>query len=127
MPRRPLPAAFHPRRSTVRAPWSTAEARQVLDHAEHSCLTLSAYARQHGLCVRQLYWWRDRIARASSPAASPPATRLAFVPVVAVPPAPSRGSGVEVLVGDLVVRIERGFCAETLSRAVSALAGGAPC
>lgn len=127
MPSRPLPAAFGPRRSTVRAPWSAAEARQVLDHALHSGLTLSAYARRHGLCVRQLYWWRDRVARASPPAVSQPATQLAFVPVVAVAPAPSRGSGVEVVVGDLVVRIERGFCAETLSRAVSALAGGARC
>lgn len=68
----PTGQPFLPRRSSTRARWLPSEAKRILDHAAASGLSLNAYAARHGLCSRQLYWWRARLSEAQpAPAAEP--------------------------------------------------------
>ena len=132
----PVPT-FQPRRSTRHAHDTTAEARRILADASASGLTLYAYARHHGLDGGLLYWWRSKLGagphrrKASAAPAAP--TPLTFVPMVAAPADRSVGvaapavSGIELLVGEVTVRLQRDFCADTLRRALAVVAGGAPC
>jgi len=135
---------FRPRRSSLRAPYSRSEAAQILAHQRASGLTIGAYGRVHSLEVRQLYDWRAKLGLSPPKPAktaaqfgekSLPTTALAFVPVVAVSPvsvaasaaAPTEGgaSGVELAIGDVAVHLRRGFCGETLTRALAILTKGA--
>jgi transposase-like protein len=113
------------RRSSRNAPWTDAEAARVLAAAQASGLSLYRFARQHGLGVTQLYWWRERLAHRQVAAELTP---LAFVPVVAAEPAANPpGSGLELAVGVVTVRIAPDFCAETLERLLPLLVQAQSC
>ena len=108
---------YTPRRSTVRDPWDAEEARHVLAAAGQSGLSVAAFARRHGLCDRQLYWWRTRLR---SHADVEPATRP-FVRV-RTHSLPSREvSGIEIQVADATIRVAPGFDPQTLAQVVAAL------
>lgn len=109
--------AYQPRKSTRRDPWSEDEARAVLAAARQSGLSLSAFARRHGLSDRTLYWWQMRTR--THPNVEP--AMGSFVRIC-TQTLPSRdGSGVEIVVGDAVVRVAPDFCAQTLAQVVAAL------
>ncbi len=108
---------YTPRRSTVRDPWTEDEARATLAAAGQSGLPLAAFARRHGLCDRQLYWWRNRLR---SHASIEPATRP-FVRIRTHALPSHESSGVEIVVSDAVIRLSPGFCPQTLAQAVAAL------
>ncbi len=110
-------SSFTPRRSTVRDPWDAEEARRVLAAAGQSGLSLATFARRHGLCDRQLYWWRSRLRSHSD---LEPATRP-FVRVCTQSLPSREASGVEIVVSDAVIRVAPGFCPQTLAQAVAAL------
>lgn len=117
----PPTAPYAPRKSTRRDPWSEAEAREALRAASQSGLSLAAFARRHGLPAPQLYWWHMRIR---THRCVEPGRPLSFVPMVAVRQAAEQTAcGIEVVVGGVVVRLQPGFCEETLARAVAALRG----
>ena len=105
------------RRSTVRDPWTGDEARTALAAAGQSGLSLSAFARRHGLSDRNLYWWRTRLrSHPDVESASRPFVRVRTHAV------PSReASGVEIVVSDTVIRVAPGFDAHTLAQAVATL------
>jgi transposase-like protein len=114
---------YIPRKSTRRDPWTEAEAHQALSAASRSGLSLSAFARHHGLSAPQLYWWHMRIRTHPSVDAG----RLSLVQVALSPPGlAAEASGVEVVVGAAVVRVSRSFCEQTLARTVHVLRG-LPC
>lgn len=118
-----LPAdTYTPRRSTRRDPWTEDEAREALSAARRSGLSLAGFARRHGLSAPQLYWWHMRIHTHPDLERGRP---LSFVPVVSVREA-SAVTGVEVVVGDAVIRVQPGFCEQTLARALAVLRGQ-PC
>ncbi len=110
-------SSFTPRRSTVRDPWDAEEARRTLAAAGQSGLSLATFARRHGLCDRQLYWWRSRLRTHSDlESATRPFVRVCTQSL------PSReSSGVEIVVSDAVIRVAPGFCAQTLAQTVAAL------
>lgn len=122
----PMPAeTYTPRKSSRRDPWSEDEAREALSAAHRSGLSLAAFARRHGLSAPQLYWWHMRIHT------HPDVERgraLSFVPVVPVRvPVEATASGcIEVTVGGATIRLQPGFCEQTLARAVAVLRGQ-PC
>ncbi len=116
----PPAAPYVPRKSTRRDPWSEAEAREALRAASQSGLSLAAFARRHDLPAPQLYWWHMRIR--THPCVEP-GRPLSFVPVVQVGEPPAGTGGVEVVVGGAVVRLQPGFCEQTLARAVAVLRG----
>ena len=114
------------RRSSRSAPWTDAEAARVLAAADASGLSLHRFAREHGLRVTQLYWWRDRLSERQ---AVRQASALAFVAVVAAVPSATGPvtSGLELAVGVVTVRIAPDFCAATLERLLPILAEMASC
>ena len=108
---------FTPRKSTRRDPWSEDEARAVLAAASRSGLSLSAFARRHGLSDRTLYWWQMRTHAHPN---VEPATR-SFVRVCTQSLPNREVSGVEIVVSDAVIHVAPGFDAQTLAQAVAAL------
>lgn len=125
----PLPAAtYTPRKSSRRDPWTEDEAREALAAARRGGLSLAAFARRHGLSAPQLYWWHMRIHTHADVERGRP---LAFVPVVpvrtsAAATASSPVGSIELAVGGAVIRVQPGFCEQTLARAVAVLRGQ-PC
>lgn len=107
---------FVPRKSSRRDPWTEAEARAVLAAAHASGLSIAAFARRHGMSDRQLYWWHMRLGMLADEHVQTPS---AFVPLAIAPS--GGGSGVDVLVGGAVLRLQRDFCDQTLARAVAVL------
>jgi hypothetical protein len=102
--------------------WTEDEARRVLGQLETSGLTLAEFGRRTGIAEKRMRWWRKRLGKRSRSCAK----ALAMVPVrIKVPAAPSSAAPaappIEVVVGDLVVRIPVGFDAETLARLVGVL------
>lgn len=106
-----------PRKSTRRDPWTEEEARAVLAAAKRSGLSLSAFARRHGLSDRTLYWWQ---MRTRSHADVEPATG-SFVRICTQSLSSRETSGVEMVVSGAVIRISPGFCPQTLAQVVAAL------
>ena len=130
----PTPTAdYHPRRSTRRAPYAPAEARTILLAARASGLTLHAYAKRFGLDSGLLYWWQAKLAAGCTKSDQPGAkSALAFVPLVVTPPAvpaacTDNTGGIELQVAGVTVRLEPGFCDQTLRRALAVVTGGWPC
>lgn len=124
--------SYQPRRSTRSAPYSATEARQILQAARATGLTLWAYAKRHELESSLLYWWRAKLSagRAKAKPHTPP---LTFVPLVVTPPespavsSVTSASGIELRLGDITLRLQRGFCDETLRRALAVVAGRPSC
>ncbi len=108
---------FQPRKSTRRDPWTEDEARETLAAAGRSGLSLAAFARRHGLSDRQLYWWRMRLRAHRDVDRGRPTS---FVPVT-LTALDDDETGIEVVVGGAVVRVDRGFCELTLARTVAVL------
>ena len=126
---KPMPAdTYTPRKSSRRDPWTEDEAREALSAARRSGLSLSGFARRHGLSAPQLYWWHMRIHTHPEVERGWP---LSFVPVVPVrepmtATASLAAGSIEVAVGGAVIRVQPGFCEQTLARAVAVLRGQ-PC
>lgn len=90
-----------------RTRWTGREMRALLDAQEASGLSLKAFAERERVPYTTMSWWRGRLAGAESPR---------FVPVElgpggggtaagAVPEPPSRGAAIEIIAGDVVVRV----------------------
>ena len=109
--------SFQPRKSTRRDPWTKDEASAVLAAARRSGLSLSAFARRHGLSDRTLYWWQMRTR--THPDVEPAAGTFVRICTQSLPGRES--SGIEIVISDAVIRVAPGFCPETLAQAVAAL------
>ena len=106
--------------------------RNIADETDaHACLKAAArsglpraeWARAHGVDARSLNAWRLNLERRSGEAAEPPELRLVEL-VSEVAPRQSARSGVRLVVGELVVEVDRGFDAGTLGRVLDLVA---PC
>jgi transposase-like protein len=102
--------------------WREDDGRIAMEAWQRSELSLTSFAKQHGLGLHRLRWWRDRLRRGNgSPALSPDA----IVPVTVVGssrPATTSGAIMEVvLASGRLVRVGAEFDAEALVRLVRAL------
>jgi hypothetical protein len=101
--------------------WTEDEARRVLGQLDASGLTAAEFGRRRGIAEKRLRWWRKRLGQRSRSVGE----ALAMVPVriklAAGSPTPAAAPPIEVVVGDLVVRVPAGFDAETLARIVGVL------
>lgn len=94
--------------------------------------TVAAFARLHSLDAQRVHWWQQRLDKLD---AREPILRFAPVRLVAadsrveLPQEPQRApSSIEVaLAGGRVVRVGRGFDADTLRRVVEALEEDGAC
>ena len=89
--------------------WKETEARAVLDEFERSGMTRSAFARQRGISLHRLDYWRRRLASAPS---------SAFV-AVAVPDAAHHH--LEIEVGGVLLRVREDLDPARLARLIATL------
>jgi hypothetical protein len=91
--------------------WKETEARTVLDEFERSGMTRGAFARQRGISLARLDYWRRRLA--STPSS-------AFV-AVTVPDAAHHH--LEIEVGGVLLRVREDLDPTRLARLVATLRG----
>lgn len=94
--------------------WSEGEARAALEELARSGESASDFARSRGFSTQRIAYWRKRLAGA---AVSTPA----FVSV-AIPPVSALRAPIEIVVGDVLVRVREEVDVEQLARIVDALA-----
>jgi hypothetical protein len=94
--------------------WSEGEARAALAELVRSGESASAFARSRGFSTQRIAYWRKRLGGASTPA---------FVSV-AMPPVSALRAPIEIVVGDVIVRVREEADVEQLARIVEALARG---
>jgi hypothetical protein len=99
-------------------PWTEAQAREALDAFRRSGLTASAFARQRGVSVHRLQYWRKRLGSAAP---------LTFLPVSLPKEVTAAPRGLEIVIGEAVLRVPEGSDVEHVARLVAALAGRRPC
>jgi hypothetical protein len=99
------------------------DAHACLEAAARSGLPRAEWARAHGVDARSLNAWRLNLERRSAEAAKPSELRLFELVSEAAPPR-SAVSGVRLVLGELVVEVDRGFDAGTLGRVLDLVA---PC
>jgi transposase-like protein len=108
--------------------WHQADGEAMVAALRASGETPSEFALRHGVQEARVQRWVkrvERVGRRSRPAASVPS--VTFAPVrVAAEPAIASGPGLEVVIGEAVVRVSRGFDGELLRRVVTTL-GGTSC
>jgi hypothetical protein len=93
--------------------WSAVEARQFLASWPSERISLCAFARQHGVDPRRLYWWRGRLGQATPPGIS---FKEISLPQSEVPPTLE-----VVLRSGLVVRVGKSFDEAALRRLLEVL------
>ena len=99
------------------------DAHACLEAAQRSGLPRTEWARAHGVDARSLNAWRMNLERRGQQ--GPPESQLRLVELVSgEAPVTSAGSGVRLVVGDLVVEVDRGFDPGTLGRVLDVVA---PC
>jgi transposase len=103
--------------------WTEDEARRALKELDASGLTMAAFGRRTGIAEKRLRWWRRRLA------ATPAARSTALVPVrikpaASAPAAAAAAAPLEVVLGDVIVRVPVGFDAATLARVLDVLDPG---
>lgn len=79
--------------------------------------TVAGFARRHGLHPARVQRWMTRVGRKARGRSAP---SPAFAPV-RVTAERTSGSGLEVVIGGVVVRVSRDFDGEVLRRVVAAL------
>ena len=89
--------------------WTEQQMRELLQEHERSGLPLTAFAAAAEVPYTTLAWWRSRLRRDETP-------RL--VPVVVQ----DDGCGVEIVVGEVIVRVPAGTSAAATARLVRAIA-----
>ena len=114
-------------RSRVRAQrnWTESDARQALLELTSTGETVAAFAKRRGVSVQRVYWWKQRVAPSGELATKFVAVAL---PQTARPSAASACS-IEVVIGNVVLRVRETHDAEYVARLVAALSrrGGSAC
>jgi len=90
--------------------WSEDQMRELVQEHARSGVSLKAFAAAASVPYSTLAWWRARLRGD---------TEARLVPVVV---AKDEFTGIEISVGDVVVRVPRGTSAEATARLVRALA-----
>lgn len=100
--------------------WGEAEARVVVSAWRRSGKSMAAFAREHGLVAQRLSRWSRRVKGAAT-------SKVRFHPVRLIEGRREvEGFSLEVvLVDGRRVRVQEGFSAEELERALMVLEGGA--
>jgi transposase-like protein len=102
-----------PHSKSTRRRWKESEAREVLEAARASGLTLSAFAAREGLGAHRLYFWKQRLEQTSKDGSSP----VAFLELRRSAPAP-----VEIVLrSGRTLRVSESIDAEALRRLVDVL------
>lgn len=116
------------RPSTLK-PLDEAGGRALVEAWRSSGLSGAAFCRQHHLRAQRLNYWRERlgypvrvVSDRHRPVAAAPPTTDGFVQVVVGTAAPTPTSHVDMVVGDVVIRVRPGFDSALLREVVRVMA-----
>lgn len=103
---------------------TAAEWSKLVEKWRRSKLSAREFATREGVAPSTLAWWKWRLGTRTDRSA-----QIAVVPVEVVPVRAPRTAEtpVEVVLGDVVVRVRTGFDAETLGRVLDVLEGDDAC
>lgn len=80
--------------------WRTAQGERVVTAWRASGMSMTSFARKHGLNVERIAYWRDRVPSNSAVLARvEPKNARAFVPVLVRPSAESRAASMSLSAG----------------------------
>ena len=102
--------------------WTPSVARRIFEAQEESQLSLSAFAKHHGLALPRLYYWQRRLRALDAPDSEVP-LRLVQLRVRSDDPSPSRPFEL-LLPSGLTIRVPPKFDAESLLHLLAALGEG---
>ena len=98
--------------------WSEADGRAALAAFEASGLTRAAFRRETGITPQRLKWWRQRLG-----ATTESIGKIEFVPVEVAPRATTADDAtMEIVLGEIRVRVGPGFEPDALRRLIEVLA-----
>ncbi|HEY3355661.1 MAG TPA: hypothetical protein VGQ83_20585 [Polyangia bacterium] len=98
--------------------WSEADGRAALAAFEASGLTRAAFRRETGISPQRLKWWRHRLG-----ATTESIGKIEFVPVEVAPRAAAADDAtMEIVLGEIRVRVGPGFDSGALRRLLDFLA-----
>ena len=98
--------------------WSEADGRAALAAFEASGLTRAAFRRETGISTQRLKWWRRRLG-----ATAETNSKIDFVPVEVRPRAAvTVDAAMEIVLGEIRVRVGPGFDPGALRRLLEVLA-----
>ena len=103
---------------------TAAEWSKLVERWQRSKLSAREFATREGVASSTLAWWKWRLGSRTDRS-----TQVAVVPVEIVPARAPKAAEtpVEVVLGDVVVRVRAGFNAETLGRVLDVLEGDDAC
>jgi hypothetical protein len=102
---------------------TAAEWSKLVERWRRSKLTAREFAAREGIAPSTLAWWKWRLGSKTERR-----SQVAVVPVEVVPVrAPTTETSVEVVLGNVVVRVRSGFDAQTLGRVLDVLEGDDAC
>lgn len=97
--------------------WSEADGRAALAAFEGSGLTRAAFRRETGIATQRLRWWERRLGGTAEPPG-----KIEFVPVEVTPRvAVGAEAAMEIVLGEIRVRVGPGFDAGALRRLLEVL------
>ena len=94
--------------------WTESSARSALKELSDSGMSTAAFARSKGISSQRVWYWRKRLGRIAP---------VSFVPVVlpVATKAAARRCDIEIVCGEVVVRVREDIDVEHLARIVVAL------
>lgn len=90
----------------TRARWKPEDAARVLSDWAESGKSMAAFAREHGLSLQRVFWWRGRLTEATSDPKKPKARLVPATPRKAPLLSLVPSSGAAVVVSTAGVRVE---------------------
>jgi hypothetical protein len=114
-------------------PLDEVSGRALVEAWRASGLNGTSFCRAHGVRVQRLHYWRERLGYpikivgdprrpAAARVEAPPPTE-GFVQMVVSGPSASVSAAVDIVVGDVLVRVQAGFDAALVRSVVAALRG----
>ena len=98
--------------------WSEVDGRAALAAFEASGLTRTAFRRETGISTQRLKWWRQRLGATTGSIG-----KIEFVPVEMAPRAAAADDAtMEIVLGEIRVRVGPGFEPDALRRLIDFLA-----
>jgi len=108
----------------LRRRWSAEAKARIVEASMTPGVNVSAVARAHGLSPQQVFAWRRKAIRSGAIVILPEravAEAQSFAPVEVAHDEDGRASGLEIILGDATIRVDRGVAPSLLIAVIRAL------
>jgi hypothetical protein len=102
--------------------WSEDDGRTAVTAWRESGESATRFGARHGLSARRLRWWARRLGTSavSQVGASSASTRVELIPIEMIQ-REVRGAPIEIAIGEIKVRVDRGVDADALRTVIEVL------